>query len=219
VENLVYLTISTGIGGGLVLGGRLHAGAAGNGGELGHLTVRAGGRLCSCGRRGCLEAYASGTNIAARARERLTSGQRSGLEGVPAFTAADVARLALLGDQLAGSIWRETVELLGQAVTDLVNVFEPDVVVLGGGVTRVGSTLLDPIRRIVASSAMGPAGQAVRIELAGLGDLVGVVGAGAIAFDLLQDLANERALPEPAQSHPDSSHSPLKADNLEALRA
>ena len=192
---MVYLTISTGIGGGLVLGGRLHGGAAGNGGEMGHLVVRPDGRDCSCPRRGCIEAYASGTNIARRAEERLASGEVSelGALGTP-LTAADVSRLATLGDALALSVWRETVELLGQAVTDLVNVLEPDVVVLGGGVTRAGAMLLDPVREIVAGSAMGPAARAVRIELAGLGDVVGVVGAGAVALDLIRQ--HDRQLEE-----------------------
>ena len=187
VETMIYLTISTGIGGGLVLGGRLHVGAAGNGGELGHLVVRPGGRQCSCGRQGCIEAYASGTNIADRARERLRSGEVSALADLESCTAADVSRLARRGDPLAVSVWQETVDLLGQAVTDLVNILEPDLVVLGGGVTRAGDMLLDPVRRVVADSAMGPAAAAVRIELAALGDVVGVVGAAAIAFDRLDE--------------------------------
>lgn len=198
-ETLVYLTISTGIGGGLVLGGRLHAGAAGNGGELGHIVVRSDGRQCTCPRRGCIEAYASGTSIAARAGERIAAGEVSELSVLPSFTAADVSRLAALGDPVACSVWAETTELLGQAITDLVNVMEPDLVVLGGGVTRSGAMLLEPIRTIVAGSAMGPAGRAARIELAGLGDIVGVVGAGAIALDLLA------SLPEPVEGPSTSS--------------
>jgi glucokinase len=81
------------------------------------------------------------------------------------------------------AIWDETVELLGQAVTDLVNILEPEVVVLGGGVTRSGAQLLDPVARIVHETAMSPAGSAVRVELAGLGDTVCVVGAGVLALD------------------------------------
>jgi phosphoheptose isomerase len=92
-----------------------------------------------------------------------------------------VATAATAGDRLAAAVWAETVDLLGAAVTDLVNVFEPDFVVLGGGVTRSGAMLLDPVRALVAREAMPPAAGAVRVELAGLGDLVGVVGAGLIA--------------------------------------
>ena len=183
VSTMVYLTISTGVGGGAVIDGRLHRGAAGNGGELGHVTVRRDGRLCSCGRRGCVEAYASGTSIAERAREALAEDGTSSLATVLEVTAADVAREAAAGDHLAARLWAETVDLLGAAVTDLVNVLEPELVVLGGGVTRSGAMLLDPVRRIVHTEAMGPAAAAVRVEMSALGDAVCVVGAGAVALD------------------------------------
>jgi glucokinase len=182
---MLYLTVSTGIGGGAVIDGRLHRGAAGNGGEFGHLTVCRGGRVCSCGRRGCIEAYASGTAIAERAREAVAKGTPSSLALLDGITAADVAGAAASGDSLARRVWAETVDLLGAAVTDLVNVFEPDLVVLGGGVTRSGAMLLDPVRELVAREAMAPAAGAARVVLAGLGDLVGVVGAGAIGHDVL----------------------------------
>ena len=186
---MLYLTVSTGIGGGAVIERRLHRGAAGNGGEFGHLTVLRGGRLCSCGRRGCIEAYASGTSIAARAREALAAGRRSPLSELDVVTAADVSAAATAGDALAVEIWDETTDLLGAAVADLVNLFEPDLVVLGGGVTRSGARLLDPVREIVAREAMAPAARAARVELAALGDLVCVVGAGVIAADLVAGAA------------------------------
>ena len=107
------MTISTGIGGGLVLDGRLYRGVAGNAGELGHLTVVYDGRPCGCGRRGCLEAYASGTNIARRAREAIAAGRPSALADLPALTAKDVAEHALDGDPLAKGIWDETMAMLG----------------------------------------------------------------------------------------------------------
>lgn len=198
VDTMLYLTVSTGIGGGMVLGGALHAGAAGNGGEFGHVTVRGGDRRCLCGRLGCVEAYASGTSIAARARELLArKGARSSLAELPDVTAADVSAAAAAGDPLAGAVWETAVAALGSAVTDLVNALEPNVVVLGGGVTRSGAMLLDPVRDLVAREAMPPAAEAARIVLAGLGDLVGVVGAGTVAHDLLNG-----AGPAPARTTP-----------------
>jgi glucokinase len=182
---VIYLTVSTGIGGGIVINGQVHNGAAGNGGELGHITVRRGGRLCSCGRRGCIEAYASGPSIAARAREALLLDGNSTLAGLDAPTAADVAAAAAEGDALASRIWAETVDLLGSAVTDLVNVLEPDVVVLGGGVATAGAMLLDPVRDVVAAEAMPPAARAARVVLAELGSLAPLVGAGVVGYDLL----------------------------------
>lgn len=188
-RTLIYLTVSTGVGGGTVIDGRLHRGATGNGGELGHVMVRPGGRDCTCGRRGCLEAYCSGTAIAARAREAVAEAAAAGdattLAGVENLTAADVSRAAAAGDALAGAIWRESVELLGQGLTDLINVFEPDVAVLGGGVTRSGALLLDPLTAIVRENVMGREAQTVKVELATLGDVVGVVGAAAVAWDRL----------------------------------
>lgn len=183
----LYLTLSTGVGGGSVIDGRLHRGAAGNGGEFGHITVRPGGRICECGRHGCLEAYASGTNIAARANELLGASDRpSVLRELPAVRAEDVSRAASEGDPLAVDVWDETTALLGQAVTDLVNVFEPHVVILGGGVTRSGAMLLDPVRDLVRSTAMPPAARA-EVTLAALGDEVCVIGAGALALDLVKE--------------------------------
>jgi glucokinase len=184
IANMLYLTISTGIGGGAVIEGRLHRGAAGNGGEFGHIVVRSGGRDCMCGRRGCLEAYASGTSIAQRAREAVAQrGAASSLAALPAPRGEDVVAAARAGDGLARELWNETTQLIGVALTDLVNVFEPELVVLGGGVTRSGDDLLAPVRAVVAREAMPPAAAAARIELAGLGDAVCVVGAAAVAFD------------------------------------
>jgi glucokinase len=183
----LYLTVSTGVGGGAVIDGRLHRGAAGNGGELGHVLVRPGGRPCLCGRNGCLEAYASGTSIAQRGRDLVDATERpTVLRSLGTIRAEDVAAAAADGDDVAAEIWDETVAVLAQAITDLVNVFEPDVVVLGGGVTRSGEQLLGPVRRAVLESAMPPAAAAVRIVPAGLGDAVGVIGAAAVASDLLE---------------------------------
>jgi glucokinase len=187
---MLYLTVSTGIGGGAVLNGRLHRGAAGNGGEYGHLTVDPGGPLCLCGRRGCLEILASGTSIARRAAEELAATEEpSALRALGTVRAEDVSAAAAAGDPLSTRIWAGTVAALVSAVTDLVNVFEPDVVVLGGGVTRSGALLLDPLRAGVLAAAMPPAAAAVRIELALLADLVGVVGAATVALDLAQEPA------------------------------
>jgi glucokinase len=185
-SDALYLTLSTGVGGGAVLGGRLHLGAAGNGGEFGHVMVRPGGRRCTCGRLGCLEGYASGTSIALRAREAVAAGGTATVLTALA-RAEDVVAAARAGDPLARQVWDETTAVIGQAVTDLVNTFEPEIVVLGGGVTGAGALLLDPVRRIVAETAMPPAAAAARIELAALGEAVCVVGAGIHAADLIEE--------------------------------
>jgi len=185
VRHLVYLTISTGVGGGLVLDGRLYRGAAGNAGELGHLTVDYLGRPCGCGRRGCLEAYASGTNIAVRAREALETGRSSSLTALPVVTARDVAEAAAAGDAVACEVWDETTAILGSAIANILDVFNPQLVVLGGGVTRAGDRLLVPVREAALRQAMAPAAGAAEIVLAGLGEELGVVSAATIAFERL----------------------------------
>jgi glucokinase len=198
-RDLVYLTISTGVGGGLVLDGRLYRGAAGNAGELGHLTVDYRGRQCGCGRRGCVEAYASGTSIAARAREALAAGEQSSLAGLEAPTARDVAEAALAGDQLAKRIWDETTAILGSAMANILDVFNPQLIVLGGGVTRAGDQLLHPVREAGLAQAMAPARRSADIVLSELGDRLGVLSAAAVAFERLGDRISGRAA-EPAHA-------------------
>lgn len=183
--DLVYLTISTGVGGGLVLDQRLYRGATGNAGELGHLTVDYLGRECRCGRRGCLEAYASGTNIAARAREAIASGESSALTTIDGFTAGDVEEAAANGDALAMRIWDETTAILGSALANIIDVFDPTIVVLGGGVTRAGERLLGPVRETALQLAYGPAAEHADVVLAELGEQHDVVSAAVVAFDRL----------------------------------
>jgi glucokinase len=152
-----------------------------------------------CGRRGCLEGYASGTSIAQRAREAVAErGAGSSLAALDTIRAEDVVAAVAEGDALATELWDETVDVLSVALTDFVNVFEPDLVVLGGGVTRSGDALLLPVRARVAADAMPPAAAASTVVLAGLGDVVCVVGAGAVAFDRLDRLAGAGAAAEGA---------------------
>ncbi|HEX5829178.1 MAG TPA: ROK family protein [Candidatus Limnocylindrales bacterium] len=186
VRDLVYLTISTGIGGGVIADGRVIRGANGNAAELGHLTIDWQGDPCPCGRRGCLETYASGTNIARRAREALAaSDEESSLRaiGPAALTARDVAEAAAAGDPLGSRVWDETTGMLGSAVANILDTFNPELVVLGGGVTNAGSQLLDPVRAKGLAQAMGPAREAADVVLATLGEDLGVVAAASVAFD------------------------------------
>ena len=184
VRDLVYLTISTGVGGGLILDGRLYHGVNGNAGELGHISVQVrDGRRCHCGSIGCLEAYCSGTNIAARFGEALASGGRSSLDGAMPISAREVADAARDGDPLARRVWDETMELLGGGIVSIVHAFNPRLVILGGGVTRAGALLFDPVRRLVAERAMPWLAEPVEIVPAALGERAGVLGAVAVALD------------------------------------
>jgi glucokinase len=187
-QSLVYLTVSTGFGGGVVADGKLFHGAAYQGGELGHVVVDWQGRQCGCGARGCAEAYVSGTSIARRAGEAVAQQPDSSLAQVSTITAKDVADHARSGDPTARAVWDETTAMLGRMVAVLINVCEPELVVLGGGVTRAGEQLLTPVREAALRQAMPPAARACDVVLSRHGDAVGVLGAAAIAYERLGDL-------------------------------
>ena len=183
-RNVVGLTIGTGIGGGLILDGRLYHGASDVAGELGHTTIDSTGRRCKCGNYGCLEAYASGPNIAERAREAIASDETSLLRDLVGgdldlITAQTVYDAATRGDEIAREVVRDTAKFLGIGVANLLNIFNPDVVVIAGGVTQAGDALFEPMRAEVRRRAFRPAVEACRIVAATLPGTAGVVGAVA----------------------------------------
>jgi len=183
-RNVVGMTIGTGIGGGLILDGKLYHGSSDVAGEIGHATIDVTGRLCKCGNYGCLEAYASGPSIAARAREAVAGDEESLLRrmahgDLEQLTAATVYEAAKLGDDTAIDVVRETARLLGAGIANLLNIFNPDVVVIAGGVTQAGDTLFEPLRKEVRKRAFRPAVDACRIVPGILPGSAGVVGAVA----------------------------------------
>jgi glucokinase len=181
-ENVIGMTIGTGIGGGVILGGRLYHGSSDVAGEIGHATIDITGRRCKCGNYGCLEAYASGPSIADRAREALSSDDCLMLKmaggDASKITAATVYEAAKKGDDVALDVVRETSRFLGAGVANLLNIFNPDVVVICGGVTQAGDTLFAPLRKEVRKRAFKPAVDACRI-VPGVLVAAGVVGAVA----------------------------------------
>jgi glucokinase len=181
-RHAVGLTIGTGIGGGLILDGALYHGASGIAGELGHTSIDANGRRCNCGNYGCLEAYASGTAIATRAREALDGGEPSMLADLAGgdltrITAQVVYEGAERGDAVARHVVRETAQFLGTGIANLVNIFNPEVVVIAGGVTHAGDALFEPLRAEVRRRAFRPAVAACRIVPGTLPGTAGVAGA------------------------------------------
>ena len=184
--HVVGVTIGTGIGGGLIIDKKLYHGASDVAGEIGHTTIDVNGRYCKCGNYGCLEAYASGPAIATRAREALIREDTASM--LPAMvdgqldriTAETVYDAAKKGDGLANDIVRDTARYLGAGLATLLNVINPDVVVIAGGVTRAGEALFGPLRTEVRRRAFNPAVEAVRIVPAELPGTAGVVGAVAV---------------------------------------
>ena len=182
-RHMLYLTVSTGIGGGLVLDGRLYRGATGSAGELGHILVDEAGPLCGCGARGCLEALASGTAIGARGREAAARGASPAIVRHAAgdeVTAEHVAAAAAESDPVAREIIAGAAHSLGLGLADFVNVFNPDLIVIGGGTANIGSMLLDPAIDVMRARAFRGPAEHVRIAPAALGGRS--VAAGALAL-------------------------------------
>lgn len=182
---LVGITLGTGIGGGLVIGGRLVRGASNVAGEVGHTTIDFTGRRCACGNYGCLEAYASGPNIAARAREGLEAGYASILPDLvdgrlEEITAATVYDALVMGDPYATEVMSETAKILGAGVANLVNLLNPERIVFVGGVTRAGDHLFTPLRSEVRRRAFDAAVSVCRILPGELPETAGVIGAAGV---------------------------------------
>ncbi len=184
-RNVVGITIGTGIGGGLIINGALYHGSSDMAGEIGHTTIDLNGRHCKCGNYGCLEAYASAPAIATRAREVLV--REEGDSAIPAMvegnfeniTARIVYDAAKLGDPIASEIVKDTARYLGAGVANLLNIFNPDIVVLAGGVAEAGDALFVPLRAEVRRRAFSPAVNAMKIVPGELPGTAGVVGAVA----------------------------------------
>jgi glucokinase len=185
VETMVGVTLGTGIGGGIVLGGKVFHGASDVAGEIGHMSIDSTGRKCKCGNYGCLEAYASGPAIAARAIEGLQSGEQSVL---PDLVDGDLSRITaetvyegiVAGDAYARDVMRDTAKFLGSGVANLINILNPEMIVISGGVTRAGDYLLEPLRNEVKRRAFRNAFEACRIVTSELGSMAGVIGAAYV---------------------------------------
>jgi len=187
VDHMIYVTVSTGIGGGLILDGALYHGVAGMAGEVGHQTIAPDGPRCGCGNRGCVEALASGTAIAHEARASVARGAPTLIaelaEGSPErITAKLVAEAAGQGDEEAHRILTEAMESLGIGIANLVNLFNPQLIIIGGGLANIGPLLFEPVRRAIDRRAFPAPARAVRVVPAELNDDVGVLGAAAVAL-------------------------------------
>src|SRR5207253_3247161 len=181
-NHVVGLTIGTGIGGGIVLGGEIYRGVSDLAGEIGHMTIDVMGRRCKCGNDGCLEAYASGPAIAARAVEGIRPGADTSLPGyvngdLSKITAQVVYEAAHDGDEYAREVVKDTAKFLGAGVANIINIFNPEVVVICGGVTLAGDRLFVPLRAEVQRRAFKPAVDACRIVPGELTGTAGVYGA------------------------------------------
>lgn len=190
-KDVFFVTMGTGIGAGLILGGQLQRGSRGFAGEFGHFKIDREGLECACGGTGCLETVASGPNIVRRVREQLFSDPSFSvsqlardMEGT--LTAERVVQAATDNDVLARSVLKETGSMLGTAVASIINLLNVEVVVLGGGLMAAGDLILEPIREAAQQATVLQAFQCVRIVPAELGQDAGIIGAAFLARDVLE---------------------------------
>ncbi|TXH99672.1 MAG: ROK family protein [Rhizobium sp.] len=182
LQNLVYVTVSTGIGGGIIADGRVMRGRRGMAGHIGHMSVVPDGLVCSCGGKGCFEAYASGTAFTRRALARISECRETSLAGGDEmFDSRSIFAAADNGDPLANRLVDEEADLLGRGFTSLIHIFSPDIVIMGGGLSQQFDRLRAGIRSYVEQCAM-PAFRDVRVVPAALGQNSGLVGAAALTF-------------------------------------
>lgn len=187
VNNLVLLTLGTGIGGGIIINGKLYSGVNGSAGEIGHMTIDINGIRDTCGNVGCLETLASGTAIAREAMRRIRQGEKTFLteivQGkVENITAEKVEIAARGGDSLAMEVISQAGTYLGVGLVNVVNIFNPEMIIIGGGVAKMADLLLNPARQIVRERAFQLAVGAVRVVPAQLGNDAGILGAAVFAF-------------------------------------
>jgi glucokinase-like ROK family protein len=186
-KNLAYIKVGTGIGAGLLIDGQIYRGSTGSAGEIGHITLEENGPQCTCGNHGCLEALAGGRAIAQKAAQAVRRGERTSLTEVSPLdmiTARDVITAARKGDHLSQRLVQEAGYYLGTAIASMVNLFNPSMVVIGGGVAQVGDLLLDPVRKTVKQRSLLVASRAVNITAAVLGRRSSGMGAVAQAISM-----------------------------------
>ncbi len=190
VECMCMLTLGTGVGGGIVVFGKLLRGIDGTAAEIGHMTLQRDGRECGCGAHGCLEAYASVTGLVRTAREAIEAGGKTSLTwacggDVGKLTGKMISDAASTGDALSRRAIEETGDWIGVGIASLINLLNPEKVVLGGGMIAAGELLFEPIRRRALSDAFEVPAKRAQIVPAQLGEDAGVLGAAAAARERL----------------------------------
>ena len=191
VENMIYVTVSTGVGGGIIIDGEIYYGYNGNAGEIGHMLIDPDGPICGCGNHGCLESFSSGTAIARMGREAVKDNRSKLIDqlvegNTTEIDAEIVARAARKGDEVAEEIYHKAGYYLGMGLANLVNIFNPEMIVLGGGVMYAEELFIDNLKNSLNSYALGAPLQVVELARAELGDEIGVRGAIAVAMNKVE---------------------------------
>lgn len=187
IDNFVYITVSTGIGGGVVLNGRLFKGQDGNAAEIGHMTINFDGPRCGCGNKGCWEAYASGTALARFAREGIDAGEATKIKelaGKENVKAEHVFVAAKKGDKFALELIEKEGFYLGVGLANVINAYNPKRIAIGGGLTHEWDMFYDRMMQVMRERALGASIEGLEVVKAALGKDVGVIGAAAVAWSI-----------------------------------
>ena len=181
-RNMILITLGTGVGGGIILDGKIVSGLGGAGGEPGHSLLVLDGEPCTCGRRGCWEAYASATALIRQGKRAAAAHPDSLLNDYPALTGRDVFNAADRGDAAAQAVLEQYYVYVAAGITDLVNTLAPEMVLIGGGISRQGERLLAPVRRYVSANCFGGEQRPQPVlRAAQLGNEAGIIGAAALS--------------------------------------
>jgi glucokinase len=188
IANFICITLGTGVGSGIVISEKIYRGPTCSAGEIGHTTIFKDGPYCNCGNRGCLELYASATGIARRAREYIIAGHYTVMTemvkgDLSKITAETVSIACDMGDNLAALIIEETAEILGIGIANYINILDPEMVIIGGGVSLAGDKLFSPLKKVVSKRTMKNMGEKVNIVQAKLRDEAGMIGAAVLAME------------------------------------
>jgi glucokinase len=191
VKNLICVTVGTGIGGGLVIDGQLYRGTTGSAGEIGHMTLFPEGVPCNCGNQGCTERYIGAKAMAAEGRRAIESGESSLIvklvhNDLSKITPLIIQEAARQRDRLALHLWEQAGERLGITLASVVNVLNPEWIVLAGGLSRAGKLLLDPLRRTILQRSFATPAKAVKLVISKLDQDLGMVGAGLLAHEAFE---------------------------------
>lgn len=186
-NDFVYITVSTGIGAGIYLGGKLHRGHTDSAGEIGHMILDIDGPVCNCGNRGCFEALASGTALAKRAYEAVQEGKQTSLSKLQEISAADVFSAANKGDILARQLIERETTYVGLGIANIITMYNPERVILGGGVSQAGEVFFEPVKEVVKKTVFASRARNTEIVAAELGSNAGALGAAALVLEERMD--------------------------------
>ena len=185
VKSLLCITLGTGVGGGIILNGRIYHGASGSAGEIGHMTLNPQGQRCRCGNYGCLETYIGSAYIVKKAIREIRKGEKSLIKKIAggnlkSVTPETIQAAALKGDKLARRIWKEAGEYLGIALSGVINLLNPEVIVFGGGVARAGELIFKPMKAEIRKRTFKTPFEKVKFTCTRFGEDLGVIGAALL---------------------------------------